>query len=183
MEDNNSDLSQDDVDISQHDIFLQFYSADRHRIFRFIYSLVPVEADAEDVFQQTSIILWRKFEDFDQGREFFPWACAVAHHAVLNFRRASKRRRLFFSDELIKLLADARTVSSQRGRYRQDLLEECLAQLAPKDQSLINDVYRERSSASAVAKQRGKAVQTIYNRLNIIRNQLLDCINRKSEST
>lgn len=165
---------------TQHDVFLKFFSADRHRIYRFIYSLVPVEADAEDVFQQTSVTLWRKFADFDQDRAFYPWACAVAHHAVLNFRRSAKRRKLFYSDELINLLAEYRSEASQRSRYRQDLLEECLAQLQEKDQKLINEVYRERSSAAVVAKQRGKAVQTIYNRLNIIRNRLLECIERKS---
>lgn len=166
----------------QHDVFLKFFSAERHRIFRFIYSLIPIEADAEDVFQQTSITLWRKFADFDQTREFYPWACGVAYHAVLNFRRSSRRSKLYFNDELVSMLADVRNKSSQRSRFRQDMLDECLAQLATKDQHLINQVYSDRCSAAKLAKQRGKAVQTIYNRLNIIREKLLACVNRKMES-
>ncbi|QDT67502.1 RNA polymerase sigma factor CnrH [Planctomycetes bacterium MalM25] len=164
----------------QEDVFLRYFSRDRYRIYRFIYSLLPNEADAEDVFQQASIILWKRFGDFDQDREFYPWACSVAVHAVQNYRRSAKRRRFLLNDELMKTIADEQINSSQRSRYRLELLEECIALLKPKDHELVKRVYLVESSAKTVADQMGKSAQTIYNRLSAIRKKLLLCVNRKS---
>ena len=44
---------------------------EHHRdLFNFIFSLVHHHADAEDVFQQTTLVLWRKFDDFVIGTNF-----------------------------------------------------------------------------------------------------------------
>lgn len=168
--------------LSQEDLFLQCYSRDRHRIYKFIFSLFPNEADAEDVFQQASVVLWRSFAEFDPSREFYPWACGVALNAVRNYRRASKRRAFLLSDELLEVIAEEQISTSQRGRYRLELLEECLTHLKPKDRELLQRVYGEDTTAANVAEQMGRSVQTIYNRLNLIRKNLLHCVNRKSST-
>src|SRR3954447_10189113 len=69
-------------------------------LFGYIYSLVRDLDDADDLFQQTSLVLWDKFEQFDPSRSFVGWACGVARYEVLNFLRARIRHRLYFSDEL-----------------------------------------------------------------------------------
>ena len=74
---------------------------DRDRILAYIQSLLPHRADAEDVFQRCSIVLWRKFHDFDVQQEFLPWACGVAFYEVRNFLRVAARDRLQFNDTLI----------------------------------------------------------------------------------
>ncbi len=164
----------------QQDVFLRHYSKNRHRIYRFIFSVLPNEADAEDVFQQASITLWKNFQDFDQSREFYPWACGVVLHAVQNFRRAAKRRHFILNDELIALIAEEQMASSPRHTHRLELLEECVAMLRPRDRRLLEQVYSENESVGSIAKSVGGSVQTIYNRLNLIRKQLMECVNRKS---
>jgi len=162
-----------------HEQFLQYFSRDRNRLYRYIYSMVAIEADAEDVFQQTSIVLWKKFGDFDQDRVFFPWASKIAFHCVLNFRRSAKRRRMVLSDELVKLIADKQTQQYGRNQFRHELLRECLTQLGRSDSELIADVYQDRTPVAEVARKIERAPQTIYNRLNLIRKQLIQCVNRK----
>lgn len=166
--------------LDQQDVFLRHFSKDRHRIYRFIFSVLPNEADAEDVFQQASIILWKNFDQFDQSREFYPWACGVALHAVQNFRRAAKRRKFILNDELVALIAEEQMNSSPRRTYRLELLEECVALLRERDRDLVKQVYNDNASASSVASRMGRSVQTIYNRLNLIRKELFHCVNRKS---
>jgi len=174
---------QDNLDSSQHEVFMRYYSQDRHRIFKFIYSLLPNEADAEDAFQQTSIVLWKSFCDFDQSREFYKWACGVAYHAVQNFRRTAKRRGILLSDEVIDLIAKEQTTSSSRSRYRIELLKECIDSLKSKDQMLVKQFYNDQIDASRIAREMGWAVQTVYNRMNLIRKGLLSCVDRKSVNT
>ncbi len=166
--------------LEQQEVFLRHFSKDRHRIYRFIYSVLPNEADAEDVFQQASVTLWKNFRDFDQNREFYPWACGVAMHAVQNFRRAAKRRHFLLSEELVALIAEEQMASSPRHTYRLELLEECVALLRPRDQDLVKQFYNDNESASGVANKVGRSVQTVYNRLNLIRKELMNCVNRKS---
>lgn len=167
----------------QQDLFLRYFSKERHRIYRFIFSMLPNEADAEDVFQQASTILWKNFGDFDQSREFYPWACGVALHAVQNFRRAAKRRKLLLDDELVSLIAQDQINSSPRSTYRLELLKECVTLLRSRDRDLIQRIYVGDNSARVVAEAMGRSVQTVYNRLNAIRKELLLCVNRKSGKT
>lgn len=173
----------EEQDLAQHDIFIHYFSKDRNRIFKFVYYLLPNEADAEDVFQQVSIILWKNFGDFDQDREFYKWACGVAFHAVQNYRRTSKRRGVALADDVLEIVAAEQMNSSSRSRYRIELLNECIALLKPIDRDLLTKIYHEGTAAQNIAEQMGRAVQTVYNRLNIIRKGLLDCVNRKAAST
>src|SRR5947207_6768492 len=74
----------------------------RHQsqLFGYIHSLVRDLNDADDLFQQTTVILWNKFADFDQERSFIAWGCGVARLEIANFLRARGRQRLYFTDEL-----------------------------------------------------------------------------------
>src|SRR4051812_7359070 len=92
----------------------------RHQtqIFGFIYSLVRDFDDADDVFQQTGLVLWRKYDQFDPSRSFVAWACGVARLEAANFLRARSRERRHFSDELNVLLIEAHE------RLEQESLEE-----------------------------------------------------------
>ena len=88
----------------------EFASLLRHhqtQLFGYIYSLARDLDDADDLFQQTSLVLWDKFEQFDASRSFINWACGVARYEVLNFLRSRSRNRLYFSDELNLALIEA----------------------------------------------------------------------------
>lgn len=77
------------------------------QLFGYIYSLVRDLDDADDLFQQTSLVLWDKFNQYDCSRSFINWACGVARYEVLNFLRSRSRKRLYFSDELNLALVEA----------------------------------------------------------------------------
>ena len=87
--------------------FAEQLRAAQSRLFGYIHSLVRDLDDADDLFQQTTLILWNKFDDFDRARSFLSWACGVARLEVCNFLRSRGRQRLYFSDDLNLLLAEA----------------------------------------------------------------------------
>ena len=68
--------------------------AECHRdLFTFIYSLVQHHADAEDVYQQVAVVLWKKFDTFEIGTNFAAWATTVAHNvAPTSSARGSEMR-------------------------------------------------------------------------------------------
>ena len=87
--------------------FAEYLGRDQARLYGYIHSLVRDVHDADDLFQQTTLILWNKFDDYDRSRSFLSWACGVARLEVCNFLRSRGRQRLYFSDDLNLLLAEA----------------------------------------------------------------------------
>ena len=68
-------------------------------------------ADADDLLQETSLVLWEKFGQFRSGTDFYAWACKIAYFSVCNYRRRHVIATLFIDDEVLALL-DADLVSA-----------------------------------------------------------------------
>lgn len=162
-----------------YEAFLRCFSQDRDHIFAYIHSLLPHRADAEDVFQRCSLLLWRKFDQFDTTREFLPWACGVAFYEVRNFVRVAARDRLQLDDELMQQLADRRMETLRDSDQRLEHLRGCLGELKPADHELVRAVYEQDRSLPDFAESTGRALQTLYNRLSLLRRSLQECVQRK----
>ena len=162
-----------------HALFLSYFARDHQRIFAYIFSLLPKRPDAEDVFQQTCMVLWQKFGDFDRERDFFPWACGVAFYTARNFMRVAGRSRLQFNDDLLRVIADERVAEDSRLQHYSDMLDRCMRQLTEKDRDLIREAYGGDNTIKEIAQSLGRAAQTVYNRLNTIRRKLANCVDRR----
>jgi len=154
--------------------FLEQFTQHHERIFGYIFSLVHNEQDARDIFQKVSLLLWQKFETFDQEADFFSWACGVAYNEVRNYFRTSSRNRLCFNQELLDTLATERDDDDEDSDNRLEILRDCLSQLPQHERDLLMEVYAEGRSIREIAERRGKAAQTLYNRLNLIRRKLFN---------
>src|SRR5574341_527654 len=100
------------------------------RLFGYIHSLVRDLDDADDLLQQTCLILWRKYEEFDRERSFFAWACGIARLEVSNLLRTRSRRRMYFSDELNLLLLEAHEkIALDEVEERREALAGCVKRL------------------------------------------------------
>src|SRR5437764_12104285 len=79
------------------------------RVYAYIVTLLPNRADAEEVFQQTSLALWKKWRQYDPDRDFVRWACGMAHFEVRNFlRKHADKGRVFLSDDVLSEVAQTR---------------------------------------------------------------------------
>src|SRR5882757_4876714 len=97
-------------------------------IYAYVRSLLPQRADAEEVAQQTALILWRKREQFEPTRDFLPWAFGVARFEVLRHLRKRKSTQVCFSQEMIDELAAApEHIETDMAEHRQGL-DACLGQ-------------------------------------------------------
>src|SRR5205823_4961777 len=122
--------------------FARLLRQHQSRLFGYIHSLVHDFNDADDLFQQTSLILWKKFDDYDRTRSFFAWACGVAWLQVCNFLRKRRRERAHFSDELNLLLVEAHAeVTDAELEDRRDALARCVEKLPQQDRELLDQCY------------------------------------------
>jgi RNA polymerase sigma-70 factor (ECF subfamily) len=159
--------------------FAERLRAHQVQVFGYIYSLVRNFDDADDLFQQTSLAMWNKFDQFDRSRSFVAWACGVARFEVSNFLRARSRQRLSFSDDLSLLLIDAQeALERDRVEERREVLAGCLKKLRQRDQELVEACYGEESRVPEVAKAWGRSPQSVHNSLRRIRHVLFECVRR-----
>ena len=63
---------------------------------------------ANEVLQETNLVLWRKSDEFQSGSDFKAWSFRVAHFQVMAFRQRQIRDRLVFDDvQLDRIIRDA----------------------------------------------------------------------------
>ena len=166
----------DDPSPDRYEEFLKLFARDHERVFTYIYSLLPHHADAEDVFQQCSLLLWRKFAQFDRGGSFLAWACGIALYEVRNFLRVAGRHRMQLDIDLVSQLAERRLESFERDEDRLAALRRCLEKLNGPERDLIQLVYCGDSSVKELAEMTGRATQTLYNQLSQVRRKLFNCV-------
>src|SRR5438046_9329261 len=79
----------------------------RHQlqIFGYIYTLVPHRPDAEDLLQETSLIICEKFDQFKPGTDFVAWACQIAYWRIRYARQKFARSKVIFNQEIVDALA------------------------------------------------------------------------------
>ena len=162
----------------RNEVFVELLTLHQRRLYGFIYTLVPNTADAEDLLQQTSLVLWQKFNEFDLNSSFPAWACQIAHFLVLNYLREKRRSRVVFSDELIARLAETRHDREESHLSNRSFLAGCVEELSEGDRKLIKLCYAAKHNIKAAAAALDRPVASVYMSLVRVRRLLMDCIRR-----
>lgn len=158
--------------------FIELLNAHRSQLLGYLFCLVRNMADAEDLFQQVSITLWDKFEEFTPGTNFGAWATATARNKALTFLRTKGRERARFSDRVIEELAAQELWAPEELDHRLAALATCQQKLSPRDQLLLSLCYGEEGTTRDVAHQLNRPVESVYSSLSRIRRALHRCIER-----
>ena len=159
--------------------FVVLFARHQPLLRAFVRPMVFTWDDMEEVMQQTSVVLWRKYGDFEEGTDFLAWACTIARYEVLKFRRTRARDRHIFGEELLAMLADEGAAElAQRERERK-ALELCVEGLRPEHRELIRRCYGRGTTIKEAAKSLGRSATGLYKALDRIRVLLLGCIEKR----
>ncbi len=147
---------------------------------RYIYSLCHNMADTEDVFQETSLALWRKFESYDSSQPFLNWAFRFAYYEVMKLRDKDKKRKVL-SEETLKLLADEWERDHDLSQIHDRLLTSCVSKLEESEQELIKMRYSQKMTVVKMNQHFGETGKKTYRALERIRFKLYACIDKHLE--
>jgi RNA polymerase sigma-70 factor (ECF subfamily) len=158
--------------------FVDLLAQSQSRIMGYIYCLVHNFNDTEDLYQQTCLVLWRKFHEYEPDTDFLHWALRIAHFEVANCLRR-RHRSMQFSQEFLAELSD----SSDLGPMADDdtrltALRACLEKLGADQRELIDQRYGLRKRLKDLADELGRSPQSLSNSLGRIRLALLNCMRR-----
>lgn len=142
----------------------------------FIVSMVWNAADADDVLQETNLVLWRKAAEYDPARDFLPWAMRCAQFQALAYLRTRQRSKLSFDDDLLARLADEAAGEIAELDARRVALAGCLEKLPAHHRWIVAQRYEPGGSVNALAAERGISPKAFSEQLRRIRRTLMDCI-------
>jgi RNA polymerase sigma-70 factor, ECF subfamily len=151
-----------------------------HReLFGFIFAMLQNRADAEDVYQQTALVLWKKFSEFKPRTNFIAWAIQVAKFEIKDYVKARRRNKVFFSDIILDAIAVAYQAEPDDLRAkRMESLAKCLEKLSDRDRRVLKQCYSADQDYKKIAVAEGKTIAAIYQAISRIRKALYHCIQR-----
>ena len=159
--------------------FVKLLTEHQNRLYGCIYSLLGDRSRSADVVQETNLVLWRKFAEFDPQRPFLPWAFSIARFQVLAHLRDHKRDRMLLNEELVQTLAEETEKEAERLGSFQTALRQCLQQLPESHQSLIKQRYFKSQPVSDIAETLNRSAGTVKVSLLRIRRQLAECVEKR----
>ncbi|MEM7602243.1 MAG: sigma-70 family RNA polymerase sigma factor, partial [Verrucomicrobiota bacterium] len=148
---------QNDSTDERYEQFVSLFTRHEPGLRAFVRSLVFSWDDANEVMQNTGLVLWRKFDSFDQETDFMRWACVVARFEVLAWRRDKARDRHVFDEDLVNMLAEESADDHEVLARERRALEICLQKLPEKQRRIVISAYEPGVRLNQVAEALGKS--------------------------
>ena len=159
--------------------FVQLFSRIQRRLYLHILKQVGSPNDAEEILQETNVVIWNKFHRFELGTNFVAWSFQIANFEVLKYRDRKRSNKLVFSGDLLEVIAQESEEQEDDLDLRRAALQECLQNLRSADRELIQQRYQPGNTGEGVARQLDRPINSVYQSIGLIRKTLFECINRR----
>jgi RNA polymerase sigma-70 factor (ECF subfamily) len=150
----------------------------QRNLYAFILSLLANRSDAEDVLQETNLILCQKSKEYDPEGNFRSWAFNIARYQVLAHLTKKRRSKIHFSNELVETLA-SEEFDSQKHRIAQRALQICYNLLPEHMKEIARLRFKEDQSMKQICKALKRPIGAISGTLFRIRQNLVQCVREK----
>ena len=134
---------------------------------------------ADEVLQETSLVLFRRFDEYDEQRPFVAWALGVARFQVLSLNRDAARSRVAFDTELLVRFTETWGELAPGASDRSLSLQDCIQRLAARARQMVRLRYYDELTAEEIARQIGGTGAAVRVALQRIRQQLRECVERQ----
>lgn len=153
----------------------------RFRLIAYLRALVGDADLAEDLFQEVSVVVLKKAEEFIPGRDLHAWCRGIARNIVLRQRKSARRLCIFEDDRIVDLVDAAFEENADRELMdsRRTLLRKCLEALAPASREMVDLRYVSELSLRELSGRLERTEGAVQVALSRIRKWLSDCVERR----
>lgn len=159
----------------EYEPFVQLLVGEQLSLLNYITLLLADPDAANNVLQETNLVLWRKSQDFTMGTNFTAWARKVAYWQVQAYIRDRTRDRHCFTPELVDQLAAQRSPERDETET-QVALRHCLKGVSKENLEFLRLRYEDDLTIVAMAERLGKKLSAVKVRLLRIRQALQECV-------
>lgn len=151
----------------------------RAQLWGFLMGLTKDPQKAEDLFQNTYLILCEKWEQYRPGTNFMAWARQIARYEFLASVDPDRRPFLTAEMEVLELALQA-SETREAPSLRRDALRRCLDRLPDaRGRRVLELRYGQGLSGTRVAKEVDVSLNALYTLLSRVRRALQDCVERQ----
>lgn len=159
--------------------YMPLLSLNYQRIYSYILLLVANHNIADDIMQETSIVMYEKFNSFEEGTDFLAWAKTIAKYKTLAFLKKNKRDKVISNQKIVELIDHESSRDQRKHDDWLDALRKCLSLLPKRDRQLLHIRYHEDVSVKNIARRLGCSFQKVYRNMDRINGLLSQCVRKK----
>ena len=142
--------------------FTKLYDEYFNKIYRYIYSLIGDQTEAEDLTQEVFIKAMHSIDSYKwKGVPFASWLFRIAHNQVIDFWRKRKKEKTTTLDEAFAVVGNEDPVAMIEQKSEIEELTAALKELPPAQGEVISLRFIAGLSIAEVAKILDKREGTI----------------------
>lgn len=164
--------------MNQSEEFLRLMTDSQGRLFAYISSTVGDFEVANDVLQETNLVLWRKSDEFEIGSNFNAWSTRIASFQVMSQRQKQFREKLLFNQDMVEQIAHRAQERSELYRTKIEQLDRCINKLPARYQEVITRHYHHGEALQEIAESAKQTPNAIGQLLFRVRKKLIACVSQ-----
>ncbi|MEK6236312.1 MAG: sigma-70 family RNA polymerase sigma factor [Planctomycetales bacterium] len=156
----------------------------RVELIAYARSLLGNHAAAEDVAQETMLVVVKKFDQFQEGTSMLAWCRSIARIEVLRAKQKRQRERSLV-ERLLDDAIDAAFDEFQTEKRREDTefgreaLEHCLDQVSERGHRVLKGRFADDMSYQQIGDQVGMTIEAVRKALFRLKKQVRSCVETK----
>lgn len=157
----------------------------RHQaaIYAYILTIHPNRVAAQDILQETNLVICRKSDEFEAGSNFKAWAFRIAYwQTMAHLKRVQRSGLVALEPDVLELVAAEVEDELVDFEDRHLALKSCLQKLPPGDASILLAHYQTGESLAEISGRLGRTREALKQVLLRIRRTLRACIERQLTS-
>lgn len=168
--------SEDILRVSDSKRFLGLLMRYQTRIHTYILYQVPNRSDAEDILQDTIVVMLDKFSEYKEGTNFFAWGITIARYKIMSFKQKNRSSKLVFDDSLMDLFEQEGAANLDSFQEESEALRRCIQKLPSRHKQYLLLRYEQSLSYREIGRQIAISMQAVYKTMTRIHIVLLNCV-------
>lgn len=166
-------------EISKSALFFKLYTGVSSRIYSYLLIMVHNKDSAEELAQETAMLLWTKFDEYEPGTNFGAWAISVARLKSLEYLRKRKQSLMVFDEQFYELVSDRAAKSSDELSNRIGALKACLEKLSDYQVKILSMRFKQNISVKKISQLTGRPVDSLYHLFSKLIKGLRVCVEKQ----
>jgi RNA polymerase sigma-70 factor (ECF subfamily) len=169
--------------MNQSDEFVELISGCQGRLFAYIAAALGDADRANEVLQETNLVIWRKSDDFEIGTNFDAWVFRIASFQVMAYRQRQLRDKLLFDQNLVENISCRAQQRSELYEARLKRLDRCIEKLPARSREVIRRRYCAGDSLQKIADDLQQTQNAIGQLLFRVKKKLIECVSQERRET
>ncbi len=150
----------------------------RPQLISYLTGIVGNFDDAEDIFQDCCITIFRKWEQIKDGGSVSAWSREIARRTALQWLRERNKTPLPIEDQILEQICFSEEPEAGKEDYI-TALKACMIELPDHSRNLLIMRYTQGLSCLEISKELQRSVDGLYVTLSKLRSILKRCIKQK----